>query len=193
MRTAEYDREQVLRQAMKAFMAKGFAKTSMQDLTRATGLHPGSIYCAFDNKRGLLLAALEQYQLDRGRQFEQFFSPSVPALTGLRAYLDNLVQECSSCESDKACLLTKTFNEVDEEDAEIRSLLCDSLRRWQQGLEQQFARAIAEGELAPDRDPALLAQYLVMGIYGLRTYAQAHPQGDTLAQLTERLYQDLCR
>ncbi len=41
MRNAEFDREKVLRSAMNAFMAKGYSKTSMQDLTRATGLHPG--------------------------------------------------------------------------------------------------------------------------------------------------------
>ncbi len=52
MRSAEFDREHVLRSAMAAFIAKGYSKTSMQDLKKATGLHPGSIYCAFDNKRG---------------------------------------------------------------------------------------------------------------------------------------------
>jgi len=46
MRNAEFDKEQVLRSAMNAFMKKGYANTSMQDLKKATGLHPGSIYCA---------------------------------------------------------------------------------------------------------------------------------------------------
>lgn len=55
MRSAEFDREEVLRSAMEVFISKGYAKTSMQDLKSATGLHPGSIYCAFTNKRGLLL------------------------------------------------------------------------------------------------------------------------------------------
>ena len=43
MRNAEFNKETVLRAAMVAFMAKGYAKTSMQDLKAATGLHPGSI------------------------------------------------------------------------------------------------------------------------------------------------------
>ena len=50
MRSAEFDREQVLRAAIQAFLLKGYAKTSMQDLKRSTGLHPGSIYCAFESK-----------------------------------------------------------------------------------------------------------------------------------------------
>ncbi|WP_462160581.1 TetR/AcrR family transcriptional regulator [Pseudoalteromonas maricaloris] len=59
MRTAEFDRETVLRNAMQAFMTYGYNKTSMPKLTEVTGLHPGSIYCAFKNKKGLLLAAID--------------------------------------------------------------------------------------------------------------------------------------
>ncbi|MBP8218894.1 MAG: helix-turn-helix transcriptional regulator, partial [Aeromonas sp.] len=61
MRIAEFDRDEVLRNAMEAFRAKGYAKTTMQELVAATGLHPGSIYGAFGNKRGLLLAAVDHY------------------------------------------------------------------------------------------------------------------------------------
>ena len=86
MRNAEFDREEVLRAAMKAFMHKGYANTSMQELKKATGLHPGSIYCAFENKRGLLLAALEQYRLDRATEFEQFFANSHLTLDNLKSY-----------------------------------------------------------------------------------------------------------
>lgn len=51
MRTAEFDKEFVLRQAMAMFMLHGYAKTSMQKLTQATHLHPGSLYGAFGNKK----------------------------------------------------------------------------------------------------------------------------------------------
>ena len=56
MRTAEFDTEFVLRQAMHAFMQYGYAKTSMQKLKEVTHLHPGSIYAAYGNKKGLFLA-----------------------------------------------------------------------------------------------------------------------------------------
>ncbi|WP_462168901.1 TetR/AcrR family transcriptional regulator [Pseudoalteromonas lipolytica] len=62
MRTAEFDNDYVLRQAMLAFMEFGYAKTSMQKLTHVTGLHPGSLYGAFGNKKAIFLRAIEQYQ-----------------------------------------------------------------------------------------------------------------------------------
>ena len=61
MRSAEFDRDAVLVQAMETFRAHGYSKTTMQQLVAATGLHPGSIYGAFGNKRGLLLAAVDHY------------------------------------------------------------------------------------------------------------------------------------
>ncbi|WP_028866282.1 TetR/AcrR family transcriptional regulator [Psychromonas aquimarina] len=192
MRNAEFNREVVLRSAMTAFMDKGYAKTSMQDLSRATGLHPGSIYCAFDNKRGLLLAALEQYNQDRNAEFQGFFDGSQPVLGALRNYLDNIVTECLSCEAAKACLLTKALSEIAGQDDEIRNIISSSLADWQNALAALFEQAKVCGELKTDRDSAHLARYFVMGIYGLRTFAYTHPQPEVLQQLAEQLYQDIC-
>lgn len=192
MRNAEFDKEKVLRSAMTAFMRKGYGKTSMQDLTKATGLHPGSIYCAFTNKRGLLLAALEQYRLDRHAEFERFFSGEAPVLAQLKVYLDNIVIECLSCDAAQACLLTKALNEIAEQDDEIRMIISDNLTLWQQAIADKFEYAQQANELAADKNSQQLAQYFVMGIYGLRTYAHTHPSAETLQQLANKLYDDVC-
>jgi AcrR family transcriptional regulator len=192
MRNAEFDRQCVLRQAMAAFMAKGYAKTSMQDLTKATGLHPGSIYCAFDNKRGLLLAALEQYVSDRNEEFATFFNADASFSIQLKDYLDNIVQECLSCDTARACLLTKALNELAEQDDEVRNIINQYLQNWHQALAEHFQNAIENGELKTTNSSLHLARYFVMGIYGLRTFAHSHPQPEVLRDLAEQLYQDSC-
>lgn len=191
MRSAEFDREHVLRQAMQAFMVKGYSKTSMQDLTKATGLHPGSIYCAFENKRGLMLAAIGQYQADRMTKFQACFPEDGSVIDGLRAYLASVVGECL-CGVDKACLLTKSLNELAEQDEEIGRLLCESLGRCQLGLAAQFQRAIDKGEISDAQSSTERAEYFVMGVYGLRTLAQTHPTEATLTRLADKLLNDSC-
>ncbi|MCL1127532.1 TetR/AcrR family transcriptional regulator [Shewanella surugensis] len=201
MRNAEFDREHVLRAAMLAFMNKGYAKTSMQDLTQATGLHPGSLYCAFTNKRGLLLAAIGQYQSDRSTEFERHFSGQQTPLEQLKKYLDSIVLECISCEASKACLLTKALNEMAEQDDELQSIITDNLTRWEQGIAQQFAKAKTQGLLhrqsgsgkSAERDCQALARYFVMGIYGLRTFAHTHPTLEVLQSLADQLFEDVTR
>ncbi|WP_299793200.1 TetR/AcrR family transcriptional regulator [uncultured Shewanella sp.] len=192
MRNAEFDREKVLRSAIAAFMKKGYGKTSMQDLTKATGIHPGSIYCAFSNKRGLLLEALALYQRDASAEFQSFFSGERPVLTELKAYLDSIVQECVSGEAVKACLLTKALNEMAQQDEELQKIITENLASWQQGLADVFEQAQAKGELSTNRDSQHLARFLAMGIYGLRTFAHTHPQGEILQELADQLYLDIC-
>jgi AcrR family transcriptional regulator len=193
MRNAEFDKEKVLRSAMNAFMSKGYANTSMQDLKKATGLHPGSIYCAFENKRGLLLQAIEQYRLDRAGEFEQFFSARKPTLDNLKSYLDNVVAECISCDNTQACLMTKALSEIAEQDNEIQQIISVNLAMLQRSLADKFEQAKNEKGIDAQKDSEHLARYFLMGIYGLRTFAQTHPEPKILQQLAEQLYQDVLR
>ncbi|MCE9677804.1 TetR/AcrR family transcriptional regulator [Shewanella sp. AS1] len=192
MRNAEFDRQQVLRQAMAAFMAKGYTKTSMQDLTKATGLHPGSIYCAFENKRGLLLAALEQYVEDRNSELMGFFSQPQPFCKQLKTYLDKIVGDCISCDATKACLLTKALNELSEQDEEVRLIINQYLTNWHQILANNYQLAMDKGELCSTQSSMALARYFTMGIYGLRTFAHCHPEPEILNSLARQLYHDTC-
>ncbi len=191
MRSAEFNKEQVLRAAMQAFMNKGYTKTSMQDLKKVTGLHPGSLYCAFENKQGLLLAAIEQYNLDRSAEFAAFFNDDKCPMQGLTDYLENIVEECISCNPQKACLLQKALNEIAEQEPKIQNLICDQLNSWQEGIAQAIEKAQKLGHISTQRSALCRAQSLVMGIYGLRTYAHTHPEPAVLKKLSRQLLTDV--
>ncbi|MGZ9899013.1 TetR/AcrR family transcriptional regulator [Shewanella gaetbuli] len=191
MRNAEFDRQEVLRGAMRAFLVKGYAKTSMQDLTKATGLHPGSIYCAFENKKGLLLAAIGQYHDDRSRQFESLFNNDNNPLENLKRYFNNIVQECLSCDATQACLLTKALSEVGEQDEDISQLIHANLFAWQTAIEQVLDKAKSLDLINKQESTQTQAQYLMMGIYGLRTFGHTHPNEEVLQPLADKLLNSL--
>ncbi|WP_350431431.1 TetR/AcrR family transcriptional regulator [Shewanella sp. H8] len=191
MRHAEFNREKVLRAAMSTFLVNGYAKTSMQDLTKATGLHPGSIYCAFDNKKGLFIAAIEQYQQHRSDQFEQLFANDHSAIDNLGDYLAVIVQECLSCDATQSCLLTKSLSEMGEQDEQIKQITCQMLQLWHQSLASVFETAKVQQLISQESDSQFLAQYLVMGIYGLRTVAHTEPNTEVLQPLADKLLADL--
>ena len=56
----EETRAKLIAAARKAFAEKGYAGTSMDDLTAAAGLTRGALYHNFGDKRGLLAAVVEQ-------------------------------------------------------------------------------------------------------------------------------------
>lgn len=56
----EETRAKLISAARKAFAEKGYADTSMDDLTAAAGLTRGALYHNFGDKRGLLAAVVEE-------------------------------------------------------------------------------------------------------------------------------------
>jgi TetR/AcrR family transcriptional repressor of nem operon len=192
MRNAEFDREKVLRAAMTLFMEKGYSKTSMPELKKATGLHPGSIYCAFENKHGLLLAAIAQYKADRNVEFSGFFSTDEPVLIQFKTYLNHIVSECASCDAAKGCLFITALYESTEEDKEVQVVIAENIAQWQQALTDKFKQAQNNGELSAHHTSEQLARFLVMGIYGLRTFSQSNPEPEILDALADQLFNSLC-
>lgn len=186
MRSAEFDREKVLRSAMDAFISKGYSKTSMQDLKKATGLHPGSIYCAFENKRGLLVAALEQYRSDRSNELLDLFDSKSSVLEGLNAYLENVVEECES-EQIQDCLLQRALSELAHQDEEVEQIISEMLNEWQNAFTDKLSLAQQNNEIPKKRNCEELSQFLVMGIYGIRTFSHTRPEKGALTRLTKDL------
>ena len=195
MRSAEFDKEKVLRGAIDAFIAKGYTKTNMQDLKAATGLHPGSIYCAFDNKKGLMLAAIEQYNQDKTDQFNALFHDNERILDGIKTYLQQTVEDvtCTGECRPKACLTQKALSEVADNEPEIEAAIKQSMQHWQQGFLNMFEKALVNGEVSNERSPEQRMQCLVMGIFGLRTYAQTQSDPAVLNTLAQQLFEDVCR
>lgn len=60
-RPRSFDRDQALARAMELFWAKGYADTSMTDLTQAMGINSPSLYAAFGGKEALFREAVRLY------------------------------------------------------------------------------------------------------------------------------------
>ncbi|WP_142341029.1 TetR/AcrR family transcriptional regulator, partial [Bacillus thuringiensis] len=60
-RLREFDEEKALDAAMQLFWEKGYAATSLSDLTARMEIQKPSLYSAFGDKEGLFEAALRRY------------------------------------------------------------------------------------------------------------------------------------
>jgi len=87
--------------------------------------------------------------------------------------------------------LVKALSEVGEQDLAVQQRVSQHLQQWQTALQQILQQAQVQGELGADKDPAQLTRFLMMGIYGLRTYAHTHPSADELSALATELYEHL--
>src|SRR5271157_304174 len=77
-RPRAFEPEAALGQAMDIFWKDGFAATSLDDLSVATGLNRPSLYGAFGDKRALYLQAYRRYREHVRETFAPLFAESAP-------------------------------------------------------------------------------------------------------------------
>lgn len=193
-RPIEFDRQEVLQNAMEMFWQQGFRETSMQDLVKATELHPGSLYGAFGNKRRLFIEALGLYFDARNKKMQELLASGDTPLAGIRQYFTALLESIMQDSNSSGCLLINSAMEFSTRDSEIAELIDNMFQQNEALLRLALKRAQEQGELAADKDPEALARFLLVGVRGMRVYARSSPSREQLASCIEQLLLPLsCR
>jgi TetR/AcrR family transcriptional repressor of nem operon len=191
-RPREFGTEQVLEAAMQQFWERGYRATSVDDLVRATGVKPGSLYGAFrGGKHELLLGSLARYsRLVVPQKLGALDQPGA-ALAQVRAYFDGLVQDLLSPEGRQGCLLVNSAIELAAEDDAVAAVV----RGHHARLEGCFAAALrtaqARGEVSPSIDPLKAAKLLVATSQGLMVVGKANPDAEVLRAIVDTAFAGL--
>jgi AcrR family transcriptional regulator len=178
-----FDAEIVLGQVRDTFWKHGFAGTSMDQLSAATGLHKPSLYGAFGDKKQLYMETLNRYRAEARAQFGAALAkPGV--IDSIADLLDRAIAMYTRGEGFGAgCFMMNTAVTVAGEDPEILAFVRDAMEALDRALTRRFERAIAEGELKADADAAGLARIVVTGHYDLSVRARAGYSREELAAL----------
>jgi AcrR family transcriptional regulator len=121
---------------MRLFRHRGYQGASLRDIEEATGLHPGSLYRAFESKDGLFRAALNAYndQVVHGRVRMHLLEPANP-VAGIRSFFTSAFD--TGLDPDPGCLLTNTAVE-----SFTVPQAADAVRRGLETIETGFADAL---------------------------------------------------
>lgn len=182
-RPREFDTGEALENAMKAFWAKGYDGTSIQDLMAVTGLKKQSLYGAFGNKRALYIASLKRFDETRLRQSAQILAAKGSARTRIANLLQGVIDRACEGHDRSGCFLCNAAVDPAPVCRETEAVVDTCLTR----LEQAFSGALAD--TAPfDRDQfartkrarALLASY-----FGLNVLAKGGASRETLEDVLQ--------
>jgi len=168
-RPRKFDEADVLDTARQRFTQTGYHGTSVDDLSRATGLSKGSLYGAFGDKQALFQRVFDDYCAGSDAMATaRIDGPEDEALIRLRAWLHS-----PEVTNPYGCLLAKGTAELASENDAVaaRSLaayetLLDSCRR----LVEQAQRA---GLVDPEADAEALGGLVVTTHRGLEALAKA--------------------
>ncbi len=111
-RPREFNADRALDSAIAVFSARGYHGTSINDLTAAMELTPGSIYKAFTDKRGILLAAFDRYRAVRSAKLRAAIDPHPLGREKVRAALQFYAEAAHGEHGQCGCLVITTATEL---------------------------------------------------------------------------------
>ena len=151
-RPRTFDETQVTRRARDAFHDHGYAATSVEQLSAATGLRRSSLYGAFGDKHGLFLRAFSQYCDEDMRVIrEELAGDDAGAFARLARHLRSKTSDPAA--SRRGYMLAKATAELAGEDPEVARIAADAYGVYEQALIDCFRGAQAAGDARSDLDP----------------------------------------
>ena len=172
-RPRKFDEDAVVAKAAGVFAAAGYGGTTMEELSRATGLGKQSIYNTFGGKRDLFLRALERSTSTHvDRLTVELSSETASPLERIRAHLDALAITFTS-EGPLDSLFTKATVELADRDPDV----AEAARRAYRRLEDEYAGCIEQAQTAGEVDATVdaraLATYFIAVTRGMEVLGTA--------------------
>jgi AcrR family transcriptional regulator len=170
---ADKTRQFIIEKTAPIFNAKGFAGTSLSDMTLATGLTKGSIYGNFENKDEVALAAFDYNFSVVTNYIKTRILATDNAIERLlvypKVYRNFLVLPFLK----PGCPILNTSTEADDTHSGLRTKAADALKFWKTSIENQIKRGISRGEIKRNTNPSVVAVVMISLIEGSIMQAKA--------------------
>jgi TetR/AcrR family transcriptional repressor of nem operon len=166
-RPRQFNMQDAARDAMNVFWDRGYEGASLPDLIEGTGLSRGSLYKAFGDKKGLLLAALDIYMAEGLKTTADILSQPGDAKDAIRKSLLRHAYACAGEAGKRGCLVVAMTTEMAAHDPDIARQTGRMFRRMQQLYASVIIRGQASGEFI-EGDEQAKARFLVGHIQGMR-------------------------
>lgn len=176
-----FDEGQALDRAIEVFWEHGYEGASMAELTGAMGINKPSLYAAYGNKQQLFRAAVARYAAIDMAYVDDALRQAT-AYQVAHALLHENAHAVTRAGRPPGCLSLQGGTSSSVENVEVPAFLAAGRLAGEQRLADRFARAVGDGDLRPDTDPAALARFVMAVTDGHAIRAAAGvPRADLLA------------
>lgn len=163
---AERTRQFIIEKTALIFNEKGYAGTSINDLTQATGLTKGSIYGNFENKDEVALAVFDYNHTKVNDYIKEKLMATENSIERLLVYPAIYRNYLKIPFLRAGCPILNTATEADDTHPLLKEKVTNALSFWKVSVENQVKRGINRGEIKPDTDPTEIAVILISLIEG---------------------------
>jgi TetR/AcrR family transcriptional regulator, transcriptional repressor for nem operon len=180
-RPRTFDETDVVAAARDQFWLRGYADTSVDDLTSVTGLGKGSLYGAFGDKHGLFMRALDDYigtALETVRA--QLRNPKYDAYDRLAHHIRAQARAIAADKARRGCMMAKSAAELSATDDDVERAVERAYASWITELANCIQEAQRDGTIDKKQNPQALSATLLAFMRGQEAL---HKGGVKAAQL----------
>jgi TetR/AcrR family transcriptional repressor of nem operon len=185
---AERTRRFIIETTAGIFNTKGYAGTSMSDITDATSLTKGSIYGNFENKEEVALAAFD-YNLNLITKL------TLEKITSAGSYHDKLMVYARVYHSytrnafpEGGCPILNTAIEADDMGGLLKERVAKAILRWKRGIMNLVQGGIDAGEFKRDTDQEQFAISVMAMIEGSMMIAKVTDTPRVMDMMVKAVY-----
>lgn len=147
MTKAEKTKQFIVEKTAAIFNSKGFAGTSLSDLTEATGLTKGSIYGNFANKDEVALAVFD-YNVSRLIKGMNIATAKTTNSTAKLVAMANFYRsQFKDLVTVGGCPILNTAVDADDTHPALKVRVAKSIKAWKKNIEAIVKQGIAAGEI----------------------------------------------
>jgi TetR/AcrR family transcriptional regulator, copper-responsive repressor len=174
-RPRAYEPDVALTRAMDVFWRDGFAATSLDSISAATGMNRPSLYAAFGDKRDIYVKAYERYRERARMRMAEIFASQLPLRDLLRhVYAIAIDMYVSGEDGPRGCFSVMTATSEAVSDPHIRELAVTGLVETDRAFARLFTAAQARGDLRASVDPVQLSRLATATIHTLAVRSRLH-------------------
>jgi AcrR family transcriptional regulator len=192
-RPRAYQPEIALGKALDLFRKEGFAATSLDDLSAATGMNRPSLYGAFGDKRELYIKSYQRYRADARAAMLDIFRDEMPIRERLaRIYAAALDIYLSGDAGPRGCFTVMTAASEAVADPKIRAMVLEGFSELDKAFAACFRLARENGELPASADPVVLSQLASATIHTIAIRARAQVPRKELEAIVGGAIEAMC-
>ncbi|MGW4245581.1 TetR/AcrR family transcriptional regulator [Nocardia sp. NPDC004722] len=185
-RPRQFDESGLLDAAIELFWSRGFDTTSVEDVSRATGVGNGSIYAAYGNKRGLFLAAFERYCAARARFVcETVESTPGSARAAMRALCRAVIEDCAAHPDRRGCLMINSIGHLTGRVPEVATIAARTTATMEDGVAQRLRAAMGAAGPVDEAELSALSAGVVVTTQGLIQLSRLGIDAERLGRIAE--------
>jgi len=166
MSKAEKTKKYIIEQTAAIFNKKGYAGTSMNDLTAATGLTKGSIYGNFANKDEVALAAFDYNHQNMVTRIRTAMAKEKSVKAKLMVYMNMYTDYLQDSKLSGGCPVLNTAVDADDTHPALRERAIYAVNSWKKAISRLVIEGQENGELHHTLMPEQVALTIIAIIEG---------------------------